>query len=181
MKAIKFLIGICYLLLLLNPQGFAEELAKKGLKVSSPAFQNNTNIPSKYTCDGLNINPPLKIENIPKETKSLAIVFDDIDAPKGSYVHWILWNINPNIKEIKENLIPEGAIVGLNGFKKNNYSGPCPPRRAHRYVFRIYALDTHLQIDRSSTKSELEKAMEGHIIDRVELMGIYKRMINSKK
>lgn len=178
MKIINFFIGIYCILFLFNFQASGQE---NRFKVSSPIFKNNTNIPSKYTCDGLNINPPLKIENIPKETKSLAIVFDDIDAPKGSYVHWILWNINPDTKEIKEDSTPDGATVGLNGFKKNNYSGPCPPRRAHRYVFRVYALDIRLEIDQSSTKSEFEKSIEGHVIDKAELIGIYKRIIHSKK
>jgi hypothetical protein len=145
------------------------------LKISSPAFENNGEIPGKYTCDGVNVNPPLKIENVPSEIKSLGLVFDDIDAPRGTYVHWILWNIGPSVKEIKENSVPEGAVQGMNDFKKRHYGGPCPPGRAHKYVFRIYALDTLLNLSQNSTKKDLEKAMEGHIISRAQLMGVYKR------
>jgi Raf kinase inhibitor-like YbhB/YbcL family protein len=99
----------------------------EGLKLSSPAFENGGRIPKKHTCDGENVNPSLKIENVPPNTKSLALVFDDIDAPRGSYVHWILWNLAPDVEEIKENSVPEGVVQGLNDFKKRNYGGPCPP------------------------------------------------------
>jgi len=145
------------------------------LKVSSPVFDHKGNLPRKYACDGSNVSPPLKIEKIPPQAKSLALVFDDIDAPKGSYVHWILWNISPSVKEIKENSVPDGAVEGTNGFKKRSYGGPCPPSRAHRYVFKVYALDLVLQLDPSSTKEQLEKAMKGHILSRGELMGNYKK------
>jgi len=145
------------------------------LKMSSPAFENDGEIPKKYTCDGANVNPPLKFENVPSNTKSLAVVFDDIDAPRGTYVHWILWNIGPNVKEINEDSFPEGAMQGMNDFKKRHYGGPCPPGRAHKYVFRIYTLDTLLNLSQNSTKKDLEKAMEGHIISRAQLMGVYKR------
>ncbi len=144
-------------------------------KISSPAFENGGKIPTKYTCDGANVNPLLKIENTPANTKSLALVFDDIDAPRGSYVHWIAWNIDPGLKEIKENSVPEGGVQGVNGFKKRNYGGPCPPGRAHKYVFRIYALDTLLNLNPNGTKKDLEKAMEGHVISRAQLTGSYKR------
>jgi hypothetical protein len=145
------------------------------LKISSPAFENGGEIPKKYTCDGGNVNPPLKIESAPSNTKSLALVFDDIDSPRRTYVHWILWNIGPIMNEIKENSVPEGAVQGMNDFKRRYYGGPCPPGRAHKYVFRIYALDTLLNLNHNSTKKDLEKAMEGHIISRAQLMGIYKR------
>ena len=144
-------------------------------RISSPAFENGGEIPKKYTCDGANVNPFLKIENVPSNTKSLALVLDDIDAPRGSYVHWILWNIDPNIREIKENSVPEGTVQGKNDFKKPNYGGPCPPRRVHQYVFKIYALDILLNPDPNFTKKDLEKAMEGHILSRAQLKGVYKR------
>ena len=147
----------------------------EGLKISSPAFENTGKIPRKYACDGANVNPPLKVENVPSNTKSFALVFDDIDAPRGSYVHWILWNIDPNVTEIKENSVPEGAVQGVNDFKRRYYGGPCPPGRAHKYVFKIYALDTLLNLNPSSTKKDMEKAMQGHIISQSQLMGVYKR------
>ena len=145
------------------------------LKISSPAFENGGEMPKKYTCDGANVNPPLKIENVPSNTKSLALVFDDIDAPGGTYVHWILWNMDPGVKEIKENSVPEGAVQGVNNFKKRHYGGPCPPKRAHKYVFKIYALDTLLHLNPNGTKKDLEKIMEGHVISRTQLTGLYKR------
>jgi Raf kinase inhibitor-like YbhB/YbcL family protein len=147
----------------------------EGLKISSPAFENGGEIPKKYTCDGANVNPPLQIENVPLSTRSLALVFDDVDAPRGSYVHWILWNIAPGVKEIKENSVPEGAVQGVNDFKKRYYGGPCPPGRAHKYVFKIYALDILLNLNPDGTKKDLEKVMEGHIISRAQLTGLYKR------
>ncbi len=154
----------------------SKEAEKTGiLKISSPAFENNKSIPKKYTCDGANVNPPLKIESVPQEAKSLALIFDDKDAPRGTYVHWILWDINPAIQEIKESTVPEGALQGMNDFKKNHYGGPCPPSRGHRYVFKVYALDVRLNLDPKSTKADLEKAMEGHVIGRGDLMGVFKR------
>jgi Raf kinase inhibitor-like YbhB/YbcL family protein len=145
------------------------------LKIFSPAFENGGKIPEKYTCDGENVSPPLKIEHAPLNAKSLALVFDDIDAPRGTYVHWIIWNIDPGLKEIRENSIPEGVVQGMNDFKKRSYGGPCPPGRAHNYVFKIYALDTLLNLNPKGSKKDLEKAMEGHIISRSQLTGLYKR------
>jgi len=150
-------------------------------KISSFAFKNGGEIPKKYTCDGENVNPLLQFENVPPKTKSLALVFDDIDAPSGSYVHWILWNIHPNTKEIKENSVPEGAVEGMNDFKRHPYGGPCPPRRAHKYVFKIYALDSPLHLNPNSTKTDLEKTMEGHVLAQTQLMGVYKRASASQK
>jgi len=174
-----FLVTLLLIFLLSNGMGHG---APKGVfKISSLAFQNNGPIPSRYTCDGANINPPLKIENVPKETKSLALVFDDTDVPRGSYVHWILWNIDPDVKDIRENSVPGGAIQGLNDFKKNGYGGPCPPRRAHKYVFKIYALDIRLDLSPASTKADLEKAMKGHILAEAQWTGVYKKAGVSKK
>lgn len=171
------LIYIClFLQAFLFPYAIGQsEPKKEGLKISSPAFENGGEIPKKYTCDGANVNPPLKISNVPSNTKSLAMVFDDIDAPRGTYVHWILWNIDPTVKEIKENSVPEKAVQRLNDFKKHHYGGPCPPGRAHKYIFKIYALDTLLNLNHNLTKKDLEKAIEGHVISRAQLIGVYKR------
>jgi Raf kinase inhibitor-like YbhB/YbcL family protein len=147
----------------------------EAMKISSPAFESGGKIPKEYTCDGKTVNPPLKIENAPLSTKSFALVFDDIDAPRGTYVHWIVWNMDPGLKEMRESSVPEGVVQGMNDFKKRNYGGPCPPGRAHRYVFKIYALDTVLNLNPNSTKKDLEKAMEGHVLSRAELTGSYKR------
>ena len=145
------------------------------MKIASPAFKNNGHIPAKYTCDGTNVNPPLWIEDVPQGAKSLALIFDDIDAPRGSYVHWILWNMAPGTMEVKENSVPEGSVQGLNDFKKSYYGGPCPPGRAHRYIFKLYAMDTRLNLDPNSTKSDLKRAMGDHVLAEAQLTGIYKR------
>lgn len=146
------------------------------LKLTSPVFENNSPIPPRYTCDGENINPPLLIRNVPQGTKSLALLLDDQDAPRGSYVHWIVWNIDPETKDIKEDSVPENAVVGTNDFKKRNYGGPCPPTRAHRYLFKLYALDIRLSLENSATKAALEKAMKGHILAQAQLLTSYKKV-----
>ena len=145
------------------------------LHITSPAFQNNGSIPRQYTCDGKDINPPLEIENCPTGAKSIAFICDDPDASVGTWVHWVLWNIDPNTKEISENAVPQGAVEGMNDFKRHAYGGPCPPSGTHRYFFKVYALDTMLDISPNSTKSALEKAMKGHIIAEGQIIGLYKR------
>lgn len=146
-----------------------------GLRISSPVFENNSHIPVKYSCDGMNINPPLLIENVPANTKSVALIVDDPDAVIGTFVHWVLWNIDPGTREIKENSVPEGAKQGLNDARKHNYVGPCPPSGTHRYFFKLYALDAVLTPGPDSIKADIEKAMERHIIDQTHITGLYKR------
>ena len=145
------------------------------LKLSSTAFQNNGFIPSQYTCDGRDINPPLVVENVPAGTKSLALIVDDPDAPMGTWVHWVAWNLSPAIKEIKENDTPKGSVPGLNDFQKKSYGGPCPPSGTHRYFFKLYALDTALDLPSGAKKADVEKAMKGHIISQAQVIGLYKR------
>jgi Raf kinase inhibitor-like YbhB/YbcL family protein len=152
-----------------------EVSAMAALQITSPAFQNNGHIPRQYTCDGRDINPPLMIANVPQRAKSLALICDDPDAPIGIWVHWVIWNIDPGVKEIKENTVPTSAIVGINDFRNHSYGGPCPPSGTHRYFFKVYALDTVLGISPNSTKADLEKAMKGHILAQGELIGLYKR------
>jgi len=142
------------------------------LVVKSPAFENNGFIPSKYTCDGEDVNPPLRIEGIPEGTKTLALIVDDPDAPMGTWDHWIVWNIPP-VEEIKEDSVP--GVEGLNDFNKHSYGGPCPPSGTHRYFFKVYALDTELDLSPNARKEDLEKAMEGHILAKGELVGLYSR------
>lgn len=145
------------------------------LAISSAAFQNNGSIPAKYTCDGADVNPPLKIENVPSTAKSLALIVDDPDAPMGTWVHWVLWNIDPGTGEIRENSVPKGALPGMNDFRKQKYGGPCPPSGTHRYFFKLYALDRALSLHAQATKGDLEKAMKGHIIGEAQVIGLYKR------
>lgn len=143
------------------------------LMLSSPAFADKENIPETYTCDGRNVNPPLHIDGIPEKSKSLALMVDDPDAPAGMWVHWLVWNINPHTHEIAENTVPREAVLGKNDWHRNSYGGPCPPSGTHRYVFKLYALDAPLDLAGSATKSDLEEAMEGHILDQAQLVGVY--------
>lgn len=145
------------------------------MKITSPAFENDTSIPAKYTCEGLGINPPLAFSDIPVDTKSLVLIMDDPDAPAGLWVHWLIWNMTPDIHQIKENSIPANAVVGANTKGINQYGGPCPPDREHRYFFKLFALDITLGISPQSDKNLLEKAMANHIINQAELIGLYKK------
>lgn len=145
------------------------------MKISSNAFQNNQAIPSKYTCDGENVNPPLQIAEVPAGAKSLALVVDDPDAPVGDWVHWLVWNIEPTTTQIAENSVPAGAVQGKTDFGENQYGGPCPPSGTHRYHFKVYALDTRLDLPAETRKSGLEAVMRGHILDQGMLVGNYSR------
>lgn len=153
------------------------------MKLTSSTFSHNQSIPSKYTCDGENVNPPLAIFDVPTNAKSLVLIMDDPDAPAGTWVHWTVWNIDPETKELAENSVPQGTIQGETSFGKSGYGGPCPPASTqrgepsgtHRYFFKLYALDTTLSLTTSSTKQDLEKAMTGHILEQTELIGLYSR------
>jgi len=144
------------------------------MNISSTAFGHNEKIPSKYTCDGKNINPPLTIANVPKNTKSLALIMDDPDALSGTWVHWISWNIDPETTAIYEKSIL--GVEGITSFGKAGYGGPCPPAGTHHYSFRLYALDTMLDLTEGSTIADLIKAMQGHILDQSELVGLYQHL-----
>ncbi len=144
----------------------------KNLAVQSVAFANNGHIPSKYTCEGEDINPPIEINDIPGETKSLAIIVEDPDAPGGVFTHWLLWNISP-VEDIAENT--NQGVSGINDFGKTGYGGPCPPSGSHHYYFKIYALDKELNITAGENKNALLEAMNGHILATGELMGRYKK------
>ena len=145
------------------------------MQIESLEFKNGGEIPSKFTCDGAGINPKLIIKNVSKETKSLALIVDDPDAPSGTWDHWVVWNISPETTEISENSTPAGAVVGKNSWPQNEYGAPCPPNGSHRYYFKLFALDTVLNLSENSGSQELTNAMQGHILDKAELMGIYQR------
>ena len=145
------------------------------MKISSTAFAPNGRIPKKYTCDGPDVNPPLKFEGITSEAKSLVLVVDDPDAPAGTWVHWVLWNIDPKTADIRENSVPENARQGINDFRKHDYGGPCPPSGTHRYFFKLYCLDTILDLGLNATKGDIESSMKGHILEKTELIGLYNR------
>jgi len=137
-------------------------------------FEEGERIPEKYTCDGDNVNPPLEITNIPEKTRSMVLVIDDPDAPRKIWVHWVVWNIFP-VERIEENSVPQKAIQGINDFGKRAYVGPYPPDGIHRYKFRIYALNTVLNLDSSAEKADVEKAMKGKILDEATLTGLYSK------
>ena len=155
---------------------FPTEAANMGtLKIVSTAFSHNGMIPPKYTCDGADVNPPLTIEGVPENAKSLALIVDDPDAPRGTWVHWVAWNIDPKTKEIAEGSVPQGAQQGMNDFRRRDYGGPCPPSGTHRYFFKLYALDALLNPGKGATKADLEKSMKGHILAQAEIIGLYRR------
>jgi len=153
----------------------AEERTVNQLQITIPVFPHNGMIPSKFTCDGANVSPPLSIANIPEETGSIALIVDDPDAPVGTWVHWVVWNIAPGTWEIPENSVPQGAIQGKNDFGNQGYGGPCPPSGTHRYFFKLYALDAPLALMSGATKAQIEEAMKGHILAQTERIGLYKR------
>lgn len=144
--------------------------------IVSSAFGNNGNIPKKFTCDGGDINPELRIENVPEGAKSLVLIVDDPDAPGGTFTHWIVWNINPKISIIKEESVPPGAVEGITDFGRIGYGGPCPPPgKPHRYYFKVYALDSLIDLSEGASRSELEEKIKGHVLATAEIVGIYQR------
>ena len=150
------------------------------ITIKSNSFKEGELIPKKYTCDGENISPPLEWNEIPEGTKSFAIICDDPDAPMGTWVHWVIYNIPPLTNNLKENIsfekvLEDGTIQGKNDFGKIGYGGPCPPSGIHRYFFKIYALNDMLKLGPGSTKEELLHAMEEHIISEGKLIGKYSR------
>lgn len=153
---------------------------KMEIKITSSAFGNGEAIPVRYTCDGENVSPPLKWSNVPQGTKSFAIVNDDPDAPMGTWVHWVIYNIPANVTELAERIQPlqklnNGALQGKNSWGKIGYGGPCPPSGTHRYFFKIYALDKTLDLKPGASKEEVLKAIKGHILAEGQLYGKYSR------
>ena len=142
------------------------------MKITSSAFQEGGNIPSKFTCDGGDSSPPLQIAEIPSGAKSLVLVVDDPDAPSGLFTHWIVWNISPQTNAIAEGSAPKG-VQGTSDFGKSGYGGPCPPSGTHRYYFKIFALDRELNLPSGTKRNQLDAAMKGHVVAQGELMGRY--------
>jgi len=150
------------------------------MELKSSAFTAGEMIPQKYTCDGPDVSPPLSWSDVPAGAKSLALIADDPDAPMGTWVHWVAWNIPPNAHGLEEGMpkkdsLPNGMKQGTTDFRSIGYGGPCPPSGTHRYFFKLYALDTSLNLPPSTTKKDLEKALQGHLLQQVELMGKYAR------
>jgi Raf kinase inhibitor-like YbhB/YbcL family protein len=152
--------------------------------LTSPAFANNGNIPAQYTCDGVDISPPLSWSDAPQGTRSFALIVDDPDAPdpkapKVTWVHWVIYNIPADVQSLPEDAarhgLPAGAQQGLNDSKRVGYSGPCPPLGRHRYFHKLYALDTVLQDLGHPTKAQLLSAMQGHVLAEAQLVGTYEK------
>lgn len=150
-------------------------LIEKNMKITSSAFSDNQKIPSQFTCDGDNVNPPLSFSNVPEQARSLVLIIDDPDAPNGTWTHWTLWNISPDDPGIETNSVPIDAVEGTTSFGKPGYGGPCPPSGTHRYFFKLYALDTRVNLPSEAKVKELTDALEGHVLDQVELVGLYSK------
>ena len=144
------------------------------MKIFSSAWREGELIPSKYTCDGANVSPPLEWADVPEGARTLALIVDDPDAPRGLFLHWLLWNIAASENGLTEGTAG-GAVQGRNGFGQIGYGGPCPPGGTHRYYFRLFALDAELDAPQGATRERVERAMEGHILQQAELMGRYQR------
>ncbi len=177
------LVGACQATPADRPSQRTEEQEEGAmtLALKSTAFEAGGTIPVEYTCDGANISPPLSWEGVPAQTRSLALIMDDPDAPAGTWVHWLLYNIPPQVTELAEALsdarqLPGIGLQGHNSFKNSGYGGPCPPRgNPHRYFFRLYALDKVLDLEPGAERRELEAAMQGHILAQGEIMATYRR------
>lgn len=154
-------------------------IEKPPFRLHSPAFGYGEQIPREYTCDGRDINPPLSIENVPEDAEALVLIVEDPDAPGGTWVHWRVWNIAPSTTLIKENSVPEHAIVGKNSFGNLAYGGPCPPNGEHSYVFHIYALHRPLHLPVEATDLMLRNALLGNTIAIASLVGYYRRTLTA--
>jgi Raf kinase inhibitor-like YbhB/YbcL family protein len=151
------------------------------MQLTSTAFTEGGQIPVKHTCDDQDVSPPLKWTGVPASAKSLALIADDPDAPVGTWTHWVLFDLPPAVNELAENqpatqYLPNQAKQGLNDFRRLGYGGPCPPQgKPHRYFFKLYALDTLLELKLGASKKDVERAMENHVLAQGQLMGTYKR------
>lgn len=179
MKKIIFITGLIIVFLILSVilkknKSYLGSIKEGNMKLTS-AFNNNENIPSEYTCDGKDMAPILKISDVPQDSKSLALIVDDPDAPMGTWVHWVVYNIPANATEIDANKLPAGTKQGMTDFGKIGWGGPCPPNGTHRYFFKVYALDEKTNLAGGLTKSQLESAIRKNVIEKAELVGLYKR------
>ena len=147
----------------------------ENMQLTSKVFVHDGKIPSKYTCDGENVSPPLTMSDVPAGVESLALVVDDPDSPSGDWVHWLIWGIDPKTKEMGEGEVTGGAIEGVNGFGEVNYGGPCPQNGEHAYQFKLYGLNKQIDLPAGASKGELEEAMQGFIVAKSTLLGKYSR------
>jgi Raf kinase inhibitor-like YbhB/YbcL family protein len=181
-KIVHLVFGLTFILFFydFNYQNCSAMEGGRKMQITSTAFIEGSMIPSKFTCDGWDISPPLEWKDIPAGTKSFALISDDPDAPMGTWVHWVVYNIPPTITGLGENVKPDkefknGMRQGNNNWPKIGYGGPCPPSGTHRYFFKLYALDTMLDLKSGATKAQLLEATKGHVLAETQLMGKYKR------
>lgn len=174
-----FIIGLLLFMIVFKPFNLStiQPLNQKesNMKLTSD-FKHNENIPSKYTCDGQGLAPELIISEIPPNTQEFVLIVDDPDAPMGTFVHWLVYNIPANTTKIDNKNLPSVAKQGMTDFGKIGWGGPCPPSGTHRYFFKLYAIDKKLDLPAGITKSELEKAIKDKVIEKTELIGLYKRL-----
>lgn len=161
-------------------QNEIKEGSSMAMQVASPAFDHQTSIPIKYTCRGRDVSPPLEWSDVPAGVKSYALIVDDPDAPMGTWVHWVVFNIPASTRSLSENVPPgprleDGSIQGVGSAGRNGYQGPCPPSGRHRYYFKIYALDTALDLPQSANKNAVVAAMQGHVLAQGQLMGYFSK------
>ena len=187
----KIIYGVIALLIIgaavaavVRPRPAPKPAESVKMNISSSAFSENGLIPAKYACDGQNVNPPLEFSGVPAGAKSLALTMDDPDVPKnllpsGVFDHWVVFNMPPDPTGIGENSTPPG-VQGSNGAGKSAYTGPCPPDREHRYFFKLYALDSMLDLPAGATKAQVKAAVQGHILGQAQLIGRYNRPQNQK-
>ena len=147
----------------------------ESMTITSNSFINGGKIPKKYTCDDANVNPPLTFHAIPPESKSIVLIVEDKDSNPKDFTHWSVFDLSPYINGLDENTLPEQSTEGVNSFGNIGYNGPCPPKRTHHYIFKLFALNTVLGINRGSSKQDLISKIQGHILDEAELIGTYKR------
>lgn len=148
---------------------------KEGKMKITTDFEHNGNIPSKYTCDGDDLAPVLTVSDVPKEAQELVLIVDDPDAPMGTWVHWVVYNIPPETKEINYKNLPADAKQGKTDFGRIGWGGPCPPNGTHRYFFKLYAINKKLDLVEGATKSQVEKEIKDNIVEKAEIIGLYKR------
>lgn len=187
-KTLRIVLGVVLLMLSLTacapsrppaPSTPEEAVSVPSFTLTSTAFSQGGEIPARYTCKGQDLSPPLSWSDVPEGTKSLVLICDDPDAPRGTFVHWVVYNIPPSASRLPEGIpaepsLEDGTLQGINHFGKIGYGGPCPPPGpAHRYFFKLYALDTTLELPPGATKEQVLKAMEGHILAKAELVGTF--------
>lgn len=180
----SFLFAVAWFCLVATSCADGTQTAKEAvmsISITSTAFAEGRPIPDKYTCTGSNVSPPLKWDNAPAGVKSFALIADDPDAPMGTWVHWVIYNLPPATTSLAENLpslpeLPDGSKQGVNDFRQPGYGGPCPPPgKPHHYCFKIYALDAMLSLESGASAKGLLKAMDGHILAQGQLVGTYQR------